>query len=205
MRLSVFAIGLLLALSVAAGAEIGLVLKAADVPVEIDTVKFLSPEQRTFVTRGFAVGPGQLDTFSFGDVTPPAKALFSWLLDSQRQPPHQINEIQLDVWYDFPGWFDAPPRVMFVRLSSGVAENGAVAPRMISAAPNPFTTRVTISGCGPARLLVCDRSGRVVRSLAGEGVVTWDGRDESGRRVQAGVYFVRTGTGGAVLPLVLSR
>ncbi len=54
-------------------------------------------------------------------------------------------------------------------------------------------------------LAVYDASGRRVRTLAagewpaGEQSVRWDGRDESGDRVGAGLYFVRLQAGGRVL------
>jgi hypothetical protein len=38
---------------------------------------------------------------------------------------------------------------------------------------------------------VVDLTGRVVRTLAGPSPLTWDGRDDSGRALGAGVYWVR--------------
>jgi flagellar basal-body rod modification protein FlgD len=44
---------------------------------------------------------------------------------------------------------------------------------------------------------VFDLSGRIVRTLAngarpaGEGTLTWNGTDDAGRRVAAGIYVVR--------------
>jgi hypothetical protein len=71
-------------------------------------------------------------------------------------------------------------------------------------APNPFadatTIRFTLSGRGPAELRVLDVTGRRVRELAsgergiGTHRVVWDGRDDAGRRVAAGVYFARLET-----------
>ncbi|HMB71467.1 MAG TPA: FlgD immunoglobulin-like domain containing protein, partial [bacterium] len=52
------------------------------------------------------------------------------------------------------------------------------------------------------RLTVHDAAGRRVRTLvdgprtAGAGTADWDGRDASGRRVTAGIYFVRLETDG---------
>jgi hypothetical protein len=68
--------------------------------------------------------------------------------------------------------------------------------------PNPFTTRTEIRYSVPASapeagIAVYDVSGRLVRNLArgphtvGLHAVTWDGRDQEGRRVASGVYFVR--------------
>ncbi|HPF34880.1 MAG TPA: right-handed parallel beta-helix repeat-containing protein [Candidatus Krumholzibacteria bacterium] len=67
--------------------------------------------------------------------------------------------------------------------------------------PNPFRdgTRLSWSLAQPGRveLAVYDLAGRRVATLlsearpAGEGVMTWDGRDRRGRPTGAGVYFVR--------------
>ncbi|MCA9753154.1 MAG: T9SS type A sorting domain-containing protein [Gemmatimonadetes bacterium] len=69
------------------------------------------------------------------------------------------------------------------------------------AAPNPFVAdtslRFEIARPAHARLRVYDVSGRLVRTLvderleAGRHTANWDGRDESGRRVASGVFFVR--------------
>jgi hypothetical protein len=72
--------------------------------------------------------------------------------------------------------------------------------------PNPFggatTIRFALPAAGPADLAVYDLAGRLVRRLArgeyaaGEHFVTWNGADEGGRRLAAGVYFYRlTATG----------
>ncbi len=93
----------------------------------------------------------------------------------------------------------------------GVADDGAdgsvdgsVTRRfsLAGATPNPFTRqstlRFTVAISGPAVSLdVLDVSGRIVRTLAsgtlaaGEHAREWDGRDNLGHPVGAGVYFVR--------------
>ncbi|MBD3161869.1 MAG: T9SS type A sorting domain-containing protein [Candidatus Eisenbacteria bacterium] len=72
--------------------------------------------------------------------------------------------------------------------------------------PNPFTTTARIacslSGGAPARLVVYDVAGRRIRSLpaaARPGTThrfLWDGTDDAGLPVAAGVYFVRLTAGG---------
>jgi hypothetical protein len=63
--------------------------------------------------------------------------------------------------------------------------------------PNPFRESVSIRPAAGHRAgidgaAVYDVSGRRVRELAPAGAsVTWDGRDDSGRTLPAGVYFVR--------------
>ncbi|UCG43508.1 MAG: T9SS type A sorting domain-containing protein, partial [candidate division WOR-3 bacterium] len=66
---------------------------------------------------------------------------------------------------------------------------------------------------GRALVVIYDNSGRVVKTLAsgaheaGMHVVDWDGTDEYGRRLPAGVYLVRLETrgAGAVTKTVLMR
>lgn len=73
----------------------------------------------------------------------------------------------------------------------------------LTASPNPFTRTTAISlppavDC-PGGVTVHDAAGRLVRVLAvgrspsAGGTVTWDGRDDSGRRAPPGVYLVRNG------------
>jgi len=68
-------------------------------------------------------------------------------------------------------------------------------------APNPFSggtgVSFTLSHADEAQVGVYDLSGRMVRALqrgtlaAGSHRFDWNGRDEQGRKVSAGVYFVR--------------
>lgn len=74
--------------------------------------------------------------------------------------------------------------------------------------PNPFShqTRLSLAvrTAGDARVDVIDVTGRTVRSLldakvpAGALEVEWDGRDDAGRAVAAGVYFFRLQTADGV-------
>ena len=73
--------------------------------------------------------------------------------------------------------------------------------------PNPFTSAARITFAlpreGVADLRVYDAAGREVRALvhesraAGTYTISWDGNDERGQRVRAGVYFVRLVAGAA--------
>jgi hypothetical protein len=88
----------------------------------------------------------------------------------------------------------------------------------LRSAPNPFRPRTTIrfvvpSGRHEARLDVFSVEGRLVRGLlkepleGGERAVEWDGRDDLGRDVAAGIYFARVAAGGgsSVIRLVRVR
>jgi hypothetical protein len=81
-----------------------------------------------------------------------------------------------------------------------------VAFRLLGAVPNPFNPKTTICYELPDErmldLRIYDVSGRLVRELLGGALIPagrhgaeWDGRDESGRSVSAGVYFYRLSTG----------
>jgi hypothetical protein len=71
----------------------------------------------------------------------------------------------------------------------------------LAIAPNPFnpatTLRFRTEAAGAARLTIHDPRGRLVRTLvsealpAGDHAARWDGRDDSGRTVAAGVYLAR--------------
>ena len=74
--------------------------------------------------------------------------------------------------------------------------------------PNPFNpatqVRFSLARDGMAEIDVLDLQGRVVRTLlsgimtAGEQTVRWDGRDDAGRNVASGAYFVRLRSAGQV-------
>ena len=74
--------------------------------------------------------------------------------------------------------------------------------------PNPAVARAEIpfelAAAGDVRLAVYDVSGRMVRGLLagprsrGLQTAIWDARDERGRSVPAGVYFIRLESGGEV-------
>jgi hypothetical protein len=87
---------------------------------------------------------------------------------------------------------------------SGIDDEEAIGSRLAlgPSRPNPFAEaaliRFEIPRDAPAELSVYSVSGRIVRTLvsseglpAGEHVVSWDGRDESGRPVASGTYLYR--------------
>jgi hypothetical protein len=72
---------------------------------------------------------------------------------------------------------------------------------LLPSQPNPFAREARIAyrieTSGPARLEIFDITGRRVRTLvdrdldADEYETAWDGRNDHGRRLSAGVYFLR--------------
>jgi hypothetical protein len=96
---------------------------------------------------------------------------------------------------------------------------GVLAARSLAAWPLPYkggalnVSFVIPSRGGVAEVRMIDLAGRQVRTLhrgameAGRQVVTWDGRDDGGRNVANGVYFLVSRTGGqeSKLKLVVLR
>lgn len=86
-------------------------------------------------------------------------------------------------------------------------EDGVAASLRASGSPNPFhgstEIRFSMASPGPVSLRIYDAAGRLVRTLA-EGTATagahgvaWDGRNEAGLKVAAGVYPYRLDAGAA--------
>ncbi|MCA9753311.1 MAG: T9SS type A sorting domain-containing protein, partial [Gemmatimonadetes bacterium] len=106
---------------------------------------------------------------------------------------------------------DLPAAATGVELA-GLPESGLglAAPR-----PNPSRGDASLAfvlpAAGPVRLAVYDAAGRRVATLidgpraAGRGEATWDGRDENGSAVAAGVYFARLETPSGVRSAKISR
>jgi DNA-binding beta-propeller fold protein YncE len=105
-----------------------------------------------------------------------------------------------------------PQDIAFDALTSLAvgSEPAGGALRLTGVSPNPAPGPVTISfelGAAlerPGQLLCYDLGGRVVRTLtrarmaAGRDRWTWDAKDEQGRRVAPGIYFVELRAGGFV-------
>ena len=104
---------------------------------------------------------------------------------------------------------------------SSVVERGTQTPSLgsrISVQPNPFASGTTVQFqvgvTGPTWVAIFDATGRKVRALAeavplaaGRHVFTWDGVDDGGRRVPAGIYWVRVSANGRtqIQPMTLLR
>ena len=104
-----------------------------------------------------------------------------------------------DGWVQRDGWYVDDVHV-FADQPTGL-DDGTVPVRIaVGNCPNPFNPRTsvhyTVPEVAPVDLVIYDASGRLVRSLvrvsshdAGRHSVSWDGRDQGGTEVAAGVYF----------------
>jgi hypothetical protein len=99
-------------------------------------------------------------------------------------------------------------------VATGPRAAGAGAPPRLDARPNPFLGRLSlgidVARGGSSRLAVYDAAGRRAAVLHDGPLATgarrfeWDGRDDAGRRLGAGVYFVRfEGAGGTAVRKVV--
>ncbi len=88
-----------------------------------------------------------------------------------------------------------------VQVEQGSAARGADFISSLKIQPNPFSTHTSITchftGTEPVKLVLYDRSGKAVRTLVSQGEswtghyrVVLDARDENGRRLASGVYFI---------------
>jgi hypothetical protein len=109
-----------------------------------------------------------------------------------------------------------PEQPLLAMQLSGIGGDGTAADPppadrlALGAEPNPFSARSSLSFTLPTQgrvwLEIFDVRGRRVRTLAeGEGLGaglharSWDGRDEEGRALAAGVYFARLRGGGRIM------
>lgn len=148
-----------------------------------------------------------------------------WLVAfwQQRATEPRIGE-DADAPIDHRTYFGSPTVRWFVYNSgdllarlridgqTGISELGSVGLPRLVVSPNPFrrTTTVCLGDWTASRLLqIRDATGRRVRDLrlSESGNAIWDGRDQAGRRLPAGAYFIeaRTGAGRQVVQVLLTR
>jgi hypothetical protein len=106
-----------------------------------------------------------------------------------------------DGWVQKDGWYVDDVHV-FADQPTGVGDGATPTTLAVRNYPNPFNPRTNVqyavTNPGPVELAVFDVSGRLVRTLvaldaheSGLHTAHWDGTDESGVGVAAGVYFAR--------------
>jgi hypothetical protein len=107
------------------------------------------------------------------------------------------------------GGYSAPVSLAGGGISAAGGTDLPTALAITGVVPNPFNPRARIRfdvpAAGRVDLAVFDLRGRLVKVLvadrlpAGRHETTWDGRDDSGRGVAAGVYFARARAGRATV------
>ena len=105
---------------------------------------------------------------------------------------------------EVPNWSRYSNLATFLVIT-GVESESSPPVAQLQAAPNPFSSRTAIQfsipAAGPTEVMAYDVAGRLVRRLhqgalnAGAHAMDWDGRDEAGRDVRSGIYFIRIRSG----------
>jgi len=121
-----------------------------------------------------------------------AAAALEWIFDTNR------HHIPIPEWEDYPCNGHAS--------SAEVVGGSTAATQLFQNSPNPFNPRTlmqfNLSSSGPAVLAIFDVGGRVVRTVhdgvldAGAHEFVWDGTDDRGHTVAAGVYWSQLDTDG---------
>jgi hypothetical protein len=94
-------------------------------------------------------------------------------------------------WPPFPSYSSGAYEIHFALDSATDAPHAARA-ASLSAFPNPFAASTRIHASEMAGdVSVYDAAGRIVRKFEGAAFYEWDGRDERGAAIPAGVYFIR--------------
>ena len=115
---------------------------------------------------------------------------------------------------EIPNWSRFSNLARFDVVTS-VDELVPAPPVRVQAAPNPFSSstaiQFSISTTGDTEVNAYDVAGRLVRRLhrgslrAGPHALDWDGRDEAGRDVRSGIYFIRIQSGVATMTAKVFR
>jgi len=151
--------------------------------------------QRELAGQDAYASQALLQHFGLGDSATADSVVVRW--------PSGIEQVLTDVAAD--------QRITIVEPGTvGVPDQGALHPAVpLRASPNPFRAGTTFltEGDVTAPITVYDAGGRRITTfphVAGHGNdgVVWEGSDQMGRVVPAGVYFVRLGEGAPALRLV---
>jgi hypothetical protein len=165
---------------------------------------WLRAETRVSPATGDVDADGRLEIV-FTTYDPP------WLIVADLGVPVWRNLLDQPQWWPMYGY--NPERTGCLECEpyavTGLPRPAVARERLRLEAPRPnpaggaVALRFTLPARAPVRLEVLDVSGRRVRELrrgeldAGAYDAAWDGRDAAGRRVPAGVYFVRLAVAGA--------
>jgi hypothetical protein len=165
-------------------------------------------------TAGWEADTAMTDTFAFPEMQswPTSMKAFVLTDTSRLMRVLRADTLVEDSWYTLPG--PQQPRLKMVTAPTGLdARPEQTSPSRVAVWPSVGAGAVTISArgpfAGPARFEVYDAAGNIVRVLSVPGTgaaIVWPGDDNAGRRVAAGLYFVRliSGSGSAMAKVVLA-
>jgi len=128
---------------------------------------------------------------------------YKGLLDDLRLYDRAQTQAEIALDMNTPG--AAPPPAASTPLplvaAASAVQTSPAAPAVLRVFPNPFRGSTRIEARGGDEVAVYDVTGRRVRnwrsasapSALGVLAVEWDGTDRAGRRLPAGIYFVKAG------------
>ncbi len=210
MEKRVLAVLLMLGAIVASGyADVTIrgVLEAGPQPFAIDSVVMEGRSGRQpFPTPNWAAEPMMQDTFVFPQF-PDWPEMITVMAFVEGQPimrpiPQPIREM----WYHFDPPFEQA-RVQFAELSGVKDRAGRALGSVLSVRPAVVRDAAVVSASRAGLVEMFDAAGNLVLSLDAPVEVVWNGSDQSGRPLAAGIYFCRltSGAGSAVCRVVLAR
>jgi hypothetical protein len=151
----------------------------------------------------------------------PAEGLLSFQADGSQGSVFRFEDgswVKLDSYYQSGRIFAPIGEGGIYALGDGPGASSPSVPGELllgGSYPNPFSTtaaiRFSVPRAGHVRLTVYDLSGRLIRTLvdgdmsAAAHSVVWDGCDQSGNELGAGVYFCRLETSERTLTQKLLR
>lgn len=123
------------------------------------------------------------------------------------------HQFYVVAFYD-TGCESEPSNIAEITISSNSDELVSNAPLALNVYPNPARKNVNIALAGSkinetAILSVFNTKGQLIRqlSLKGDAITLWDGKDNNGKRMSEGIYFLRASSslGNAAKKLILTK
>ncbi len=166
------------------------------------TVSFRLVQASGYLLEGF-IAAEELGTANIS-LTGPGGTIFSDFAGFETTPFSQSGQLtagdyafhvlargEAHGWPGFPTGSTAAFEVHFV-LDAATAAPASIPIEAPRAFPNPFSSTTRIAGTeGAGAVRVFDAAGRQIRTFLPAASILWDGRDDAGAPIPAGVYFLR--------------